>query len=167
MLMSQNTSPSRYQVSAIASEASPSSHDCWERTVSVRPRAGWPGGDTLSRWGSHGILRHGYWLNPTVMLLLSGFSVFPSLLVKSHQPWRHSTNTIFLWGRTQLFLVGKIPCLFQVHTLWWCMALFAWKWANTVCDLASFFGRCSLGDIPLVLFTVCCTQHVYVVYMHV
>lgn len=47
----------------------------------------------------------------------SGFSVFPSLLVKSHQRWRHGTNTIFLRGCTQLFLVGKIPCLFQVHTL--------------------------------------------------
>lgn len=73
MLMSQNTSPSRHRVSAIASEASPSSHDCRECTVSVWPRAGRPGGDTLSRWGSHCILQHGYWQNPTAMLLLIWF----------------------------------------------------------------------------------------------
>lgn len=47
----------------------------------------------------------------------SCFSVFPSPLVKSHQPWRHSTKTIFSRGRTQLFLVRKIPCPFLVYTL--------------------------------------------------
>lgn len=30
---------------------------------------------------------------------------------------------------------------------------------HTVCDLASCSGRRPLGDPPLVLFTVCCTQH--------
>lgn len=158
--MSQNTSPSRHRVSAIASKASPSSHDCQERTVSMRPRAGRPGGDTLSRWGSHCILRHGYWPNPTAMLLFiwvlslssSSGQVTPALEAQHKYYLLTRPHTTFPGGKNSVSFPGSHSLMMHDFI---CMKMSHIQCVTQLPFLEDVLWETTLGFIYCVLYTAC------------